>query len=90
MGHEAPTDAFAREFTLIRQSSTYGDAVYDVDAYPDYGWSSTARTDPDVLSYGVTDINIYKEIFKFVGLANMKILLATLVLLVVHMVHDLW
>ena len=62
-GYEAPTDAFAREFTLNQAAAAlYGDAIYDVDAYPDYGWSSTALcTDPDVLGYGVTDINILQR-----------------------------
>ena len=62
-GYEAPTDAFAREFTLnTAAAAVYGDAIYDVDAYPDYGWSSTALcTDPDVLGYGVTDINILQR-----------------------------
>ncbi len=62
-GYEAPTDAFAREFTLnAAAAALYGDAIYDVDAYPDYGWSATALcTDPDVLGYGVTDINILQR-----------------------------
>ena len=62
-GYEAPTDAFARVFTYDTDAAAlYGASIYDVDAYPDYGWASTAlATDPSVEGAGTSDINLLQR-----------------------------
>ena len=61
--YEAPTDAFARTFTYDNAAAAaYGASSYDVDAYPDYGWATTALSYmPDHNGVGVTDVNILQR-----------------------------